>query len=550
MGEGSATIDALVDEFKLHRRLITQAVVALVQDGFVALGGVGDAALLPTREGEAAVTRGVLARTVVVPGRKTTVVMERLAGSLAPNTEVRFIDERDVRDVYRESPKLAARVVYNDLDGAQVRHLLPRAQGEWLQHVGRITQLSKGSHWLPVDADVDAGAVIGLPDRWTRSLKSVILDAASGLQPGSRPIERARPLPQRRRPVHESEEASDSQLPPEAPVIDVSATDVLADEAEWQARVRGILDGCRGTVLVATPEIDPASVALSADELTSACDRGVHISIVWGRDAGGGLEALKKLRFDTGNFTRLDFNQVACPTAAMLVAAIDDDEAVAMIGGVGYLSRVIPDGLATLALVLHDASIISAACTAVSGAWRAAADESFATGPDHINRIAAQLEARAVEHPASSASGVPARLVLDRDHELVLSAALVGAAQRITLLSSNPSAVAPTRIVALMSTTRGSDFELCAMLGSEPSDPAVANQLRALIRAQGGTLTIRPGSGCALLTDDVAVIGSFDPLGTEPYDTSRGVRHLSLEVRSKSIVDVIQRELLGGAECQ
>src|SRR4051812_45027727 len=123
IGDGTATLDELERVFRVPRRLVTQAVVTLVQDGFVALGGARDQHLLLTREGQEAAITGSLVRRVVTPARRAVVVMERLTGGLAPNAEIRFLDDRQVRDQYHSATKLPIRVGYNDLDGAQVRHL-------------------------------------------------------------------------------------------------------------------------------------------------------------------------------------------------------------------------------------------------------------------------------------------------------------------------------------------------------------------------------------------------------------------------------------------
>jgi len=261
VGEGAATIDALVETFRVHRRLITQAVVNLVQDGFVALGGASDSALLLTREGAEAVERGVLSRTVVGPSRRTIVVMERLTGGLAPNAEVRFLDDRQVREMYRDALRLPIRVGYNDVDGAQVRHLLPQRQFEWLQFIGTVTQLSKGSHWLPVDADLAAGAVIGIPDRWDHRLSGVILDDARRV--GSdmpAPVER-QPLPRQRRPAQVTAEDADTpRLPVEDWAVDVTADDLLTDAAAVSESLATALRRASDWVLIAVPSLTCSGV--------------------------------------------------------------------------------------------------------------------------------------------------------------------------------------------------------------------------------------------------------------------------------------------------
>lgn len=529
VGEGAATIDALVDTFMVHRRLITQAVVNLVQDGFVALGGATENALLLTREGAEAVERGALERTVVAPSRRTVVVMERLTGGLAPSAEVRFLDERQVREMYRDAPRIPIRVGYNELDGAQVRHLLPRRQFEWLQFIGTITQLSKGTHWLPVDADLVAGAVIGIPDRWDHRLSAIILEETRRVARALPEPVRSPPLPRQRRPIDSlSDDTETPRLPAEDHPVDLNPDDVLADStALWDALIDA-LRVARSTVLVAVPTLTNAGVDRSADDLVAACGRGVRVELLWGRDAGGALARLKKLSYDYKLAGAIDFNQQPAPTAMSVVIADDGDGVMALIASSSALVDATDVNSATLAVRVRDAGIASALCLAAAGAWRAADGERLASGPDRLQRLAGELSA--VRPPSQSTSGVRARVVLDRDHDVMVAHVLREARRRLVLVSAHPTTVAPTRLVELLSHPREPPFEMVVVVGAVTENEAVANQISGVLAAVKGRTYIRRGSSRGLVADDVVVVGSYDPLATEPYDASRGLRHVSIQL--------------------
>ena len=44
----------------------------------------------------------------------------------------------------------------DSVDEAQVQKLLHREAGEWVRRIGRIEEISRDAHWLPLDVDIDA----------------------------------------------------------------------------------------------------------------------------------------------------------------------------------------------------------------------------------------------------------------------------------------------------------------------------------------------------------------------------------------------------------
>lgn len=542
VGDGVATIDALVDTFKVHRRLITQAVVSLVQDDFVALGGAAEDALLLTRLGAEAVDRGTLTKTIVTPSR-TIVVMERLTGALAPNAEVRFLDDRQVRETYNDAPKLPIRVGYNDLDSAQVRDLLPHRQFEWLQFVGTITQLSKGTHWLPVDADLEAGAVIGIPDRWDRRLSAAIPEELRRSGRATERVPAPQPLrPQRRRPTSTSDDPEIPRLPADHWAVELDAVDLITDVGSARDAVASALRMAKTTALIATPAISAPGLETLADDVSAACRRGVRVDVLWGTDLDGGLDRLKKLQYDEQLGATLDFNREPAPTAMSAVVADDGGSAVAIVGPVGPLDTVAADGDATMAVLIRTPGAAAAICMAAAGAWGIPTGERLASGPDRLHRLSAELASRELGHDAPRGAD-QVRLILDREHDVLLGQVLRTASRRLVIVSRQPTAVAPSRLVELLSHPRSEPFDVSVVVGAASTDAAITNQLQGILAALGTELCLRPGNARALVADDRAVIGSFDPLATESYDAARGLRHVSLEFFGAAAADAIASRL-------
>ena len=538
VADGAATLEALEETFRVPRRLVTQAVVTLVQDGFIALGGAGDQELLLTHQGERALGAGTLARRVITPARRAVVVMERLTGGLAPNAEIRFLDDRQVREQYRGAVRLPIRVGYNDLDGAQVSTLLPCRQYEWLHYVGSITQLSKGTQWLPVDADVEAGAVIGMPDRWDRRLATIILDEARRRVQDAEVVSTGMPpLPrQRRRFEPELSDSEALRLPPDRWTVAFDATHLVVDAVAAKHRLDEAFTSARTSLVVATPVISSEKVEAIADGITGACQRGVKVDILWGDDRDGGVDRLKKLRYDANLSACLDFNRQSAPTAMSAVVWDDGDAASSIIGfGFGAEAWTRADGI--FAVEVLDAGLAAAVVRAAAGAWRATSGERLSSGPDRLARLAADLSA--LEQREGAVGGVEARIVLDRDHDIALLDALRQANRQLILVSRRPGAVAASRLVELLTRPREQSFELGLVIGGPADDSGVEHQVEGVLRAVEGTLTRRPGVGCGFVADDRVTVGSHDPLGSEAYETTRGMRHLSVELHGLEAANIV-----------
>jgi len=220
-----------------------------------------------------------------------------------------------------------------------------------------------------------------------------------------------------------------------------------------------------------------------------------------------------------------------------LVVADDGAGVTALVASGGAIDEVVDGRSQTLAVLVHEPGIASAFCLAAAGAWRAAEGERLASAPDRLDRVAGVLSAH---QPAeTSSTGLRARVVLDRDHDVLLAQMLRSAQDRLVLASAQPSAVAPPRLVELLSRPREKRLVVSLVVGADPVDVALANQLSGLLTAVGGQMRKAPGVARGFVADDRAVVGSFDPLATEPYDASRGIRHVSIDLHGRQAADTL-----------
>ncbi|MGW3075121.1 hypothetical protein [Kitasatospora sp. NPDC001132] len=189
-----ATLTSLCDTFRVHERLMVEAVVTLVGAGWVAVTSGREATFVLTDEGQQACSSGKdPASVVVVPAPPCTVVFDRTAGQLARRGEVLTVSKQEARPDLNPSTPL--RIVRNALDESQIQKLLPRASGEWVRSIGR-PRLVTFSRYLPVRVDLADRAITGLPRGWHQALSAEILAVALTRQEELEAASDLRPAPQ------------------------------------------------------------------------------------------------------------------------------------------------------------------------------------------------------------------------------------------------------------------------------------------------------------------------------------------------------------------
>jgi len=78
--QGNATLDSLADLFRLHRRMVIEGIVTLMQAGWVCIGTDGSS-FVTTDSGRLAAERsGGLPATIVVTNKTTTLLFEKVSG--------------------------------------------------------------------------------------------------------------------------------------------------------------------------------------------------------------------------------------------------------------------------------------------------------------------------------------------------------------------------------------------------------------------------------------------------------------------------------------
>ncbi|MFJ7775035.1 hypothetical protein [Streptomyces yangpuensis] len=189
-----ATLTSLCDTFRVHERLMVEAVVTLVGAGWVAVTSGREATFVLTDEGQQACLSGKdPASVVVAPAAPCTVVLDRTAGQLARRGEVLTVSKQEARPDLNPSTPL--RIVRNALDESQIQKLLPRNSGEWVRSIGR-PRLVTVDRFLPVRVDLVDRFITGLPRGWHQALSAEILAVAQARKEELESVPDVQPAPQ------------------------------------------------------------------------------------------------------------------------------------------------------------------------------------------------------------------------------------------------------------------------------------------------------------------------------------------------------------------
>lgn len=376
------TLDDLERTFAIHRRLLVQSLVGLIQQGFVALGP-NDRFLL-TDEGQAVADGKDVPQTRISPERSTTVIMERRLGLVARSHEVRFVGRRELDDLHAQ-PRVPRRRHERTLDPAQVRHLLPRDQKEWIRSVEDVRLIQRDASWLPVRLDHERGTISGVPDRWTNLLAPVLLEDFPPSAASAR-----------------SDSVAHLELPaPRAgdfdrlavPGATVTELDVVHGRDSF-AFLRNVLDRAERTLAIASPITTLERLDALRPALTAAAERGLEVHVLaQGADEAVSRE-LQRLQYDLQDLRVSTMSTQATGSLASLIWREEDAWHLA-IGGVEWL-RDEPTGTS---ITLRTSGLVSTTADLFAGAWAAGPNGNLSNIPEYWRSVASD---RGLQFPSES----------------------------------------------------------------------------------------------------------------------------------------------------
>ena len=367
--------------------------------------------------------------------------------------------------------KLEEEVRENQLDEAQVQFLLPMLRTEWLHAVRAINMRARQAHWLPLTVDITTGGIENLPESWIARLQPVILERARAWAKTASPglISLSVPVRPSRSPseLGGDEDLDAPGLRQDAWPVKIDMPDLLWGEHDHSSYLHDIFRGAKTSIFIASAFLGINRLEALRDDLVDALGRGVTIDLLWGYNAGQGIEMngvdwLKKLNFDTrreGAKGTLRFNSVSSDSHAKLVLWDSNDGWEACVGSFNWLSAQPtavdsePEGsierhFTDLSLRIRASNVIAPLIRSAVALWLSAPFGRLQSTADRWHRIASQLERDALEFRSTATvdSNAVIRIVLDFHHEAQLRLWLANARNRLVVASHKLGIAAETRL--------------------------------------------------------------------------------------------------------
>lgn len=547
IARGANSTDELKNIFCLPSRLIVEVLVTLARAGWIAISTVQGAGFRATQQGEAALHLARRPEFATTEKREEMLLMEAVTGQLIQN--VRFESERDLRNsgVWNAAERVETEFYDHQPDEGKIRHLLPVGSG-YLRWIGSIRPISRGYHWLKVQADPATGELIGLPNAWHASLRTLLLERAAKIIGLDKPVL-----------VRRSATANREALGAHFCEIDFQNSDLLITNFAHREALKNVLDSAHSRILIATAFINIESLNGLKDEIERTLDRGVNIDVLWGyaiqEDSSTSGDPLKWLldfrkRFRTAP-GQLRFNQQAIGTHAKLLLFDSAMDCYAgYVGSYNWLSSRITDSTGqgeNVSILLRHPSILAALGSSVGGIWRSSYAEKLSEGPSWWRRVANQLEERHRRTDSwGSSSGaantlpgaIIARCVRDQEHEHLLRELLLDAQQRCLVVSHKVGPRANIRLSSLFGRSDSETVQTRIIYGQEPSDSFLKDVVADLRTSLGSAFQYVPRTHSKLLiADDRVLISSYNFLSADPFATAKDAKEIGILIQGEHLAD-------------
>jgi hypothetical protein len=420
VGESGATLVSLKNDFRMHERLLVEAAVTLVTAGWVAVVGGPETQFSLTAAGKAALDADHDPVSVTVrAANPQIIVMERITGQVARHADARSWNKRDLADVTQNAVMLRERIFRNSLDEAQVQKLLPRGVGEWVRRIGPIAQVSRQTHFVPVDVDVESGVIQGLSHSWQGSLAPHVSQAVRDRAMKSSDVPIIVDMPRQRSRRPSSAFSSIPQIASETArrttAFNMRRGDLVVGPIDHGRALADAIATARTSVGLVSPVADDETLRRVADMAGDAIRRGVHVDLLFGalppdEDAGTLVSTANEIGYRIDKMSgRNRLRTRHLPTGSGASVLIFDDPSsrlVALIGDHQWLSSN-NSGIPAIGLTVTQQSICADVARAVSSLWlgRETQDHRWAALGERWNTLATAAEDQAAATEAVLQAG-------------------------------------------------------------------------------------------------------------------------------------------------
>jgi hypothetical protein len=344
---GGRTSQELEEIFQVHLRLLTEGLVTLIQEGWVAMAQKDTQIYyLVTAEGRSTVATG--RRPLRVRTAHAKIVRERLTGQMARASDLNLITTNTLRRLPRGAPRqqsLQARLIRTKVNGGETERLLPRSdqQNEWVRWIDSATRVSQDLHYLPIRVELDADKVFGLPYQWQHLTGMIVREVRERVPQFEADQEFQEVLGRLMQstpgqavdPDGEAESTVRQWAEPYAKTV-VTCADLTLNGARGRAVAAELLDRAHGSTLLVAGHLDPEAAVAVKDAALALRRRGVHCDVLWSsaddQPAADIARTISAIRADDSLPGKVQFNKQPADAIADMIITSGENGPVAAIG--------------------------------------------------------------------------------------------------------------------------------------------------------------------------------------------------------------------------
>ncbi len=547
------TLDALALIFGVHRRLIVEAVVTLMQAGWVSLGAKSHEFIATAAGKLACGEQEQLPPTIVLDNRVQTIVVEKVTGQIARNNEVDFYPKSKLTKLWSLGVALPKGDVSNVLDPGMVAPLLLHDSTEWVRSIERPYVVSDNTAYIVADVDLRHNRIMGIPKSWETILAPEMMERvrrreASGKTVDDKELKSFVRVPR----AIETEEPSEylgSWVP-----VSIGKDDLLRSSNEHFGLLEHFLANATSYVAISSSFLSSSGAQRLGPLFEKTLKRDVLITVIWGHqnsdpnDHKKSLEHFTKMVYESGkgaNIGRFVVSNSPSGSSANILLADLADGIEAVVGSYSWASSSGVESERHLSIRLRNAGLVARLCEILRDL--SAADERLrvSSGIVRLDKAAEELRA------ASQRNGIAnqtthARLVLDIEHKTIFQESLSSAKQSVQILADelkmNAATGLPRQLVAATAVLGNRVRIRCGRNVGGPGTQAMLEELEK----NGASVGESPGlqSNLMCIDDSLFVSSSYRWL-SEPIPSRRPyATDLGIALRSKNISSLIPGDVL------
>jgi hypothetical protein len=518
--EGHNSVPALAKIFCIHRRLIVEGLVTLMQAGWVSLGAE-EAQFILSPSGAKASEGSDLPDTIAVSDRHLTIIVEKVSGQVARSNEVDFHTRANLRNLWEGGVLLRKGDISNIVDPGLVSSLLPHQPTEWIRWIGPITVLSDNAAFAVIDVDTEAQQIGGIPKAWESLLLTDCLEEVGRrerqLAEAETPIEDGELRQLVRRDSAEALDGESSQVDSVWAPATLGPRDILWSISDHQGVLNSLVDNAETYLAIASPELSQAGIAELLPVLKNALSRGLLVNVFMGHlpkrsdtHAWAAFETLRKIEYDSARALgvgRLAISARESECATNIVLADTKEGPTAILGTYAWTAMNAADCTPHLSVRLSDSWAVARLCELLADFSSADERLRLDAGFVRLKKAAGELRQHAQGGSARQGDSLEARLLLERDHQQAVQFVTATAKQKLSVATNDFIGIARSGWLAMIAAASERLGPKVHIAYCSPTDLPTDLPGLAILSKYGATLERKNAmDGTIIIADDDHVV--------------------------------------------